>query len=437
MGQILILLLAFLVGLSALRRPFHGISGYYLLSILGPQYIWWWIFGSQRFSLIIASFTMVGISIQMLKKTYNLRVLFEKQNLWVLLLYLCVLSSYFFGAYVDAAGDLGRPAKVLSLYNVIFLFYFCSVLELDLRKLKYLRAVLIVSVVYLVYWANVQYFSQNWYQFDMGRLTGPRSITGGSIYADENVFSMIFVAGIPFVYYLGLEMKRVWFRFLLWSVIPLGMHAIFLTGSRGGLLGLGVSFVFISVIAKKKLVACLLLFFALSFYQMQAGDVMKERSETISQFEGESSAESRLTIWKAAAAMISDHPFAGVGAGSFITAVPGYVDAKPIVAHNTILHFAAESGVMAGVAYLMIIINFYCNFYKVYVQGRKEPTPEVENFNNASAASFTGLIVCSMFLSLNTYEVFFLLLVFNNVLSRGTQGGEHMGQSTLTFRGQI
>ena len=41
---------------------------------------------------------------------------------------------------------------------------------------------------------------------------------------------------------------------------------------------------------------------------------------------------------------------------------------------------------------------------------------QIEIYNNAITASFSGLIVCSLFLSLNTYETFFVLLLFNNAL---------------------
>jgi hypothetical protein len=41
---------------------------------------------------------------------------------------------------------------------------------------------------------------------------------------------------------------------------------------------------------------------------------------------------------------------------------------------------------------------------------------KINLYNKAGTASFSGLIVCSLFLSLNVYEIFFVLLLFNNAL---------------------
>jgi hypothetical protein len=44
MGKVLLAILIFSAGGMALVRPWIGINSYYLLAILGPQYIWWWNF---------------------------------------------------------------------------------------------------------------------------------------------------------------------------------------------------------------------------------------------------------------------------------------------------------------------------------------------------------------------------------------------------------
>lgn len=254
----------------------------------------------------------------------------------------------------------------------------------------------------------------------MGRLMGPRSIDGGSIYRDENAFALLFVTGVPFIFCLGLEAKRRWVKILLWGVIPLSAHAIFLTGSRGGLLGLGIIATYAMFASKKKLTAALLIMMFVSFYQWQAGDVMKSRSDTITNYEGEGSAEGRIAAWKGGLNMIAEHPVSGVGLGSFITALPRFYDTSPRVAHNTFIQFTAESGLGAGVAYLMLIIGFFRNSRNISVWCSQHPlrveTLQIGRFNYASTASFCGLIVCSMFLSLNTYEIIFFLLIVNNAL---------------------
>jgi O-antigen ligase len=399
-----------------------GIASYYLLSILCPQYIWWWNFEGLRVSLLVALFTLAGVAFQVFSKKYDFGFLLNRQNSWLAVLWLCIVFSYFSGPYVDSFTFSGLgPDKILSLTNTFFLFYFCATLEMnDLRKLRYLTIIFVISTVYLIYWANVNYFTQNWSQFNLGRLMGPSSIEGGSIYSDENGFAMLFVTGLPFIYYLGWDLQRKWQRYLLWATIPLGWHSIFLTGARGGLVGLGIVVLLMMILSNRKFFAVLLLMSFVIFYQWQAGDVMKQRSQSITSYEGDSSAESRIVAWKGGLRMIVAHPLSGVGVGSFVAALPDFIDSKPKVAHNTFIQFAAESGIVAGLAYLVIVGIFFQNARKIRVWCREHEdfreTPQVRNLTDASTVSFAGLIVCSLFLSLNVYEIFFFLLIFSNAL---------------------
>ncbi|WP_041532306.1 O-antigen ligase family protein [Pelobacter propionicus] len=424
MGKILLLLLIMVTGFSALMRPWIGISSYYFLSLLGPQYIWWWVFDGVRVSLLVAGFAIAGIGIDLLKGNLAPRLLKTRLNLYVLLLWVFLAVSYWLGPFVDLYASGGRtPEQIFSLMNNVFLFYFCATITVDdLKKIRYLTLVMVVSVIYLAYWANDQYLSANWSQFNMGRLMGPRSIGGGSIYGDENAFAMFFVTGLPFVFYLGMEVRKKWLRYLLWAVIPLGGHAIFLTGSRGGLLGICVTLFVGLFLSKRKILAIPVLLGAFMFYQWQAGSVMKDRSEIIAEYEGDRSATDRLDAWGGGVKMILTHPVTGVGLGSFVTALPIFIEHRPMVAHNTLIQFAAESGLGAGVCYVLLIYTFYRNARRVLLRCNAEKSDEtakrIDQYNKTCMISFSGLVVCSLFLSLNTYEIFFFLLIINNSLAQ-------------------
>jgi len=424
-GKLLLALIILVTGGAALVRPWVGICSYYLLSILGPQYIWWWNFDGLRVSLIVSICTFVGVAFKFIGSNgYDKNFLYNKLSLWTAVLWITLVISYLFGPYVDLyTSSVRTPSQLLYATTIIFVFYFMSLMEIDeLNKLRYLVVVFVVSTLYLTYWANNQYLSQNWNQFNYGRLMGPFGITGNSIYNDENTFAMLFVTGLPFVYYWGWYQKRHWLRWLLWGVIPLGWHAIFLTGSRGGLVGLCMVLIAVVLLSNRKILALPLLLLFLLFYQWQAGDTMKERSDTISTYETEGSAQQRIAAWSGGLKMMADHPLTGVGLGSFITALPHYSETSPRVAHNTFIQFAAESGVGAGVAYLVIVFIFFRNSINIYRWcgecSKNIDIFQIDLYNKASLVSFVGLNVCSLFLSLNTYEVFFVLLIINNSLNQ-------------------
>jgi probable O-glycosylation ligase (exosortase A-associated) len=422
-GKLLLGIIIVGAGGFAIARPWVGIVSYYLLAIFGPQYIWWWNFEGLRVSLIVAICTIAGFVLKLLKKDYDFDFLKTRLNQWLLVLWVSIDISYFFGPYVSQFNSNGLgPSQLFSMTNNIFIFYFIAALvAYDPKSLRYLGFVFVYATLYLIYWANDQYLSQNWSQFNMGRLTGPRDVFGSSIYGDENAFSMLFVTGIPFVYYFALEMRNRWLRYLLLLIIPLGWHAVFLTGSRGGLLGLSAVTVFIAFLSGKKyFIVPLVLVSLLIAFQLQGGSTMKNRSERISSFEGEKSAEDRLTAWRGGLSMVVAHPFTGVGLGSFVTALPSYIESRHMVAHNTFVQFSAESGVAAGLAYLMVVFIFFKNSRSIYsiINGTPvtDKTQLLSMLNKASSVSFAGLVTCSLFLSLNTYEIFFYLLIFNNSL---------------------
>lgn len=423
MGQIFLLLLTSLTCGVSLGKPHVGIFGYYLLALLGPQYIWFWYFEGIRISFYIALFALIGVVLGLMNRNFDFSFVKTSINKWIIVLWGCIVLSYFMGPFVNQHKPVYgmSPGYLFSQTNNIYLFYLCATLAInDVKKIRVLGFVLVITTLYLVYWANMQYFTSNWSQFSFGRLKGPSSADGGSIYRDENAFAMLFVTGTPFIYYYFQQLRHRWARWFCFAIVVFALHAVFLTGSRGGFLGLVVTLLATVLMSKRKMLALLFVPAFLLFFQWQGGSTMKQRSGTMDQYEEDRSAEMRLEAWKGGMRMVQDHPVTGVGLGSFITALPHYNETSPRVAHNTFIQFTAESGLLAGAAYLMILFTFLANTRRTATWCRHNPdhddTGWVRALNSATGTSFLGLVVCSVFLSLNNYEIFFFLLVLNNAL---------------------
>jgi len=423
MGRILLLIIIGTTGVTSLIRPYIGLLGYYLLALLGPQYIWWWNFEGLRVSFIVGLFAIVGVVLKILRSGCDFRFFKTKLNFYVLLLYSFMAISYFLGPFVSTARlKIWDPNEVFLSATKMFLFYFCATIVInDVKKLRYLGIIFIISTVYMIYWANNQYITGDWSKFNFGRLMGPRGIDGGGIYGDENAFAMLFVTGLPFIYFMGFAVNKKWLRYALWAVIPLGWHGVFLTGSRGGLIGLAVITLLSAIWSKKRLIGIMLMPLFIFAYYWQGGNVMQDRTERIPEEQGEASIDARLSAWRAGSKMIENHPITGVGLASFMSAFPYYSKSTPRIAHNTLIQFAAESGIGAGFCYLMIIITFFFRSRSIKKWSEKQTenmdTRVVIDLNTASIVSFTGLVTCSFFLSLNSYEIFFYLLIINNSLA--------------------
>ncbi len=418
MGKIVLYLVLGVGAISALVQPWVGVCLTYLFVILNPQHIWWWNFRDIRPVFLILLPTLIGFAIALIQKRLNINIIKNKRNFFLATLWMFFVLSYFFSPYIGKPSPywFHDPEWVFSLANKIFVLYFVACLCInDEKKLKYLVIIFIVSVAYLIYWANAQYLLLHRY----GRIGGPASPGGGSPLKDQNAFAMLFVIGLPFFYYMGWYLKNPIQRYSLWLIIPFGWHAIFLTGSRGGLLGIGVTILITALRSPKKIIGLVLIpLFAIA-YVWQAGSVMKERAKTIETYQADRSAAGRIGAWKVATKMTLHHPLFGVGLSAFGPAFPDFSDESPRQAHNTFFQIAAESGIIAGLMYLLVL---WTNLKDLLRNSRilREQDDKSEfliYLNEALLTSLIGFAVCSMFLSLQVNEIFYYLCLLTNSVS--------------------
>lgn len=422
MSEIILSLIIGCICITTLFRPWVGVMAYYILALLLPQYLWWWMFEDIRASFLISISTAISLIIHyVVKGGISFQNYRDYSSLLMLSLWGAATLSYYAGDYVlleQTTGGLSSQA-LFRLINISFCFYFISISILNNTKnIKYLFYIFTLITLFYTYWANMQYITENWYQFNNGRLMGPLGENSSSMYRDENNFATVFVTGIPFIYFSGFLVRKPVFKLLIWSLIPFAVHAIFLTGSRGGLVGL-TAVIFTYFISKRNIkLLVLLAALGMVFFQWQAGSVMKNRADTISTYKEDSSASSRLVAWKGGGRMILEHPITGVGLGSFAKALPDYSDHKPIVAHNTFVQYTAESGLVAGLSYTLLVIVFFLNYRKnisaIKLLTEKNNKPELRYINDAIFFAFLGYSICSCFLSLNYFEIFFFLALMNS-----------------------
>jgi putative inorganic carbon (hco3(-)) transporter len=423
MGRLFFLMLLSSISVVALVRPWIGVVAAYGIVILAPQAVWWWNFADLRPAMWVIVPTLIGFGIGVLRGVLKPAVLVNKLNFFMLTLWLCFAISYYFGPYTEIINQFRftDPDWAFSTFNKIFLLYFLACVCIDdLPKLRVLVLTILGSAVYLVYWANNMYLSG----FVMGRLPGPVDINGVGSYSDENAFAMLFVVAQPFLWYMAQSVERRWLKYAIWLVIPFCWHAVFLTASRGGLIGIGVTTLLMAIRGKSKVLGLLLIPAFIGAYFWQAGDLMKERAGTIGEYKTETSASTRIEAWTAALGMVKDNPVTGVGLASLGPAFPDYSDKKPREAHNTALQISAESGAIAGLMYLLIVVVSIVALWRNGSRLRNERAEVAVNrerdllylINEAVLIAFFGFAVCALFLSLQLSEIFYCLVLLVNVV---------------------
>ncbi|MGD9948951.1 MAG: O-antigen ligase family protein [Desulfobulbus sp.] len=416
---ILIYVTVLILALLSLLFPWIGVIDGYFSILLGPHVIWWWTFEGSRHFLIIATCTLIGVFISIINNKIEAKRLFNKLNLYLFIWMFFIIISYFFGDYVN--GGPGEryfdPAYILGIAIKSFLFYFLSTLCIDNdKKAKFLFLIIIFVSIYYIIWINQRYLSGHY-----GRLGGPHGLNI-SQYGDENNFAMFFVISLPFLYFSKNLITNKFVNYFIWFFIPLGWHAVFLTGSRGGILGLGAGLIPIVFRPGRRRFGVVIILALCTVFIWQGGELMKHRAQTItiSQENADSSIMGRLNSWIAATKMMLKHPITGVGIASFGMAYPDFSEADPREAHNTYFQIGAESGVIAVVCYLLFLLSTIRELWRI---GRLQINlgNHITNFSSinmsdAVLSAWTGFATCAFFLSLQLFEQFFYLAILSNYI---------------------
>ncbi|MFC3120833.1 O-antigen ligase family protein [Agaribacter flavus] len=401
-----------------ISAPWVAAVSYAFLSMLQPQYIWFWAFQNVSLFKITAGIAIMGWGFCMLRGQINWRVYNNFIFFGVIALLALYHLSELFTPFKSYSSSVSSDL-VMGIYFTIVLM-FIVVLGLINNKLavQFLSWGFIALTLYYAWWANELYFSGNWAMFKNGRLTGPF----GSPYGDGNVLSIIWVIGMPFIIFSIFNVKSIWVKVGLICCIPLILHAIILCASRGALLSTGMATLFAATIVRSKAFNIILALGMGIFIIDQGAQLMSRTVSTVQQArsETEQPLNPRLVSWKVGYELVKSRPLFGVGPQRFLEASSFYTDNRsPHVAHNTLVNFAANLGIFAGFIYL----GFFYKAWRMFKQNKKklEESPDklFEFVNNATICSMVGFFFGALFLDLIIFEPFFfllILLVANNFL---------------------
>lgn len=406
----LALYLALLVSaLSIFNAPWIAAFTYSIVSVMQPQYIWFWAFNDFSAFTVSAGITIVAWIWHVLQGNIRWEVYksgqFKGMVGLFIILHLSNALTPFTNYFSLVSGDL-----VVDTFTTIFLMYF-FVLPLINREdtIKYFGYMYIFVVVYYAYWANDHYLSGNWAMFQQGRLIGPRF----SPYKDGNVTSIVLTSGMAFVMFGIRYFKNKALRYGLLLSIPFIWHALILFASRGALVSAAAVTLFFALVIRSKFLNALIACGFVVMLVWQGGMLVQRTSSTVSQAQTDSSEaplNPRLLSWSVGIDIALKYPLLGAGPQRFQYASKLlYPGKSPHVAHNTFLNFSANTGLIAGFIYL----SFFYISYKQYKAVRKW-TKDKSTFDYINLSCMGGLIgyfTGALFLDLIIFEPFYFLLI--------------------------
>ncbi len=212
------------------------------------------------------------------------------------------------------------------------------------------------------------------------------------IFANPNEVAYSLVVLLPIAAWLASTSGWI-ARLTLLSISMVFLGAIFVTFSRGGLIGLVAIAEFVAWRQKS-------LWLQIAILILVAGGVLFgerhwSRSEDFSQLNNDLSFQQRIVTSQAGIMMFADHPALGVGIGCSVVAWPLYAPDNlytrgALVTHNTFVQVFGETGMLGG---LPLLILFGTALRRT--RARTNDTP-FRLPGMAIEASLWGFIVCGM-----------------------------------------
>jgi O-antigen ligase len=316
----------------------------------------------------------------------------------------------------------------LTLFFFMFLVYGflqkssrnIQIKKLHILSIRYLKIVILICIVGLFFLPNESSDAD----------VGQRTILGINIYrqisvfSDPNFFCTFLVIAFSFIYFSKTN-NKVFYLLLIFILV-------ILTGSKGGILALGLAFIFYYgkkiPLLKSKWVSIMglsFIVFLLSFAVFKPMDTINKLT-SLSFFDakrGDGTILPRIMVWNSGMKAFIETPVLGIGPGNIVNINKGsknsnlinYVEnlgfygladenIDRLATHSNYLEILFEQGIIAFILYLIFI-------YKILKLCRNAIRFDKDIFLGYYI-SFSAFFLSTIFLSYNPYYISFLFGLF-------------------------
>tara|TARA_R110001583_G_scaffold1374_9_gene11181 strand:- start:2792 stop:3889 length:1098 start_codon:yes stop_codon:yes gene_type:complete len=310
--------------------------------------------------------------------------------------------------FLNGSGMIGiEQSQRIFISALIPLFLYSNCIT-TIKRQHLLMAISLIAAILMVHNGHVQQtaFQGAGWALDTNSvgyiLLGERRITYLGFFNDPNDLGMFLVMNIPFVVYFY-KKGNFFNKLLMLGVLSALFYGIYLTGSRGTMLGAGalIGVYLIVMNAGPKL------FIAIAVLAPIAATVISSLQSNIDE-----SADGRLEAWYAGILMLLSNPVFGIGMGQFL-------EEHGLVAHNSYIHVAGELGVpgysLWGGALIFTVLTGYLIIRDQIANNKLKETDKVTRSTDEAAElllnktlffSLMGFMITGFFIS----RMFTLLL---------------------------
>jgi len=382
-------------------RPYIGVLCWVWLGLMNPHRLAWGVAYDFPVAALVGGATLAGLAFALVRR--EILPIPKTRETWLLGLFWIVVTFTTVVAFDSRiAWEHWMTWSKTLLISVVAL-----VLFQDATKLRYLI---------LVMAASIGLFGVKGGLF--GIATAGQYIVFGppeSFIADNNALALAELMVLPLLFYLGKVEERRWWRVGFYAMGALTMLSILLSYSRGALLGLIAMSGLLALNSSRKLLAGLLLAIGALAALAFVPDRWYERMSTITTYQEDPSAMSRINGWIFAYRLAWDYPFTGGGFGAFNKDLFARYAPMPDVVyngHSIYFQVLGEHGFLGLGVFVALLISAFLSLERikktvVYVEG----LDWAYEYAKMLQLALTAFAISGAFLPLAYFDLYYYLIV--------------------------
>lgn len=267
--------------------------------------------------------------------------------------------------------------------------------------------------------------------------SGGLHLVGGFLkFGDNNHFAVMLVLVIPLLLYLSRYSNNKLLRFAALCAALANVAAIIGTHSRGGLVALLATGVWLIIGTRQRFAGLALFAGGLALVVAFAPANWTERMETIQTADQDTSFMTRVEAWQVSSAIALSNPLTGGGLhavqmqsvweqfkgnkGLLPFVDVGFVSDRLRAAHSIYFEVLGDMGFLGFFIFIAILINGLLNSrrLRILVKGREQEFEWAIDLSNALTAVIFGFMVGGLSVSLAYSEVIYVVIMLGEVLRR-------------------
>lgn len=397
-----------------LNGPFYGIAVYYLFAVLRPQHLWEWTLpAGVSWSMYVAVATILGTvaaaagfkPLLAASRTAREAAASMAGSLSTAHYLLLLTGAWFIASGLTADNtDVSYP-WTLEYAKVFVMMAVAAAAIRSIEQAWIIACLAGLSLGYIACEVNANYLLQ-------GYLSIYRRGYGG---LDNNGAGLMIAMGVPLCLFIWEGMERPW-RWLFLGLVPVLLHAVLMSYSRGAMLALALVTPLVLLRSRHRTLMTAGLVVMALLLPVLAGEEIRTRFTSIQEFESDGSAGSRLVSWHAGWEIARENPILGVGVrnSSLITEQYGVLEGNNRAIHSQYLQLAADSGLVGLALYLAALAAVWRSLRRTRQATRQKRTDEERRARALADGIETSLAVFCVgaaFLSLEAFELPYLLLL--------------------------